>query len=256
MEKINILQEQLVNHSIYSKLQDIENLKIFMKYHVYAVFDFMSLLKSLQNKIAPANNIWTPSPFPPRVVRFINEITIAEESDEMLDGRYLSHFEMYLKAMEELNIETTNIKDFIQHYLKSGSFDFEMLPVQVKGFVAHNLNTALSGDVEEVLGSFLFGREKLIPEIFTPILNSIQNEVGKESLTSYYFQRHIDIDGEDHGPMAKYCFETLCDNTIKRERALQSAEKALIKRLELWDEIYSEIEKSAFKSSQNNLASI
>ena len=108
----------------------------------------------------------------------------------------------------------------------------------------NNINTALTGDLEEVIGSFLFGREKLIPEIFTPILNSIEKNFGSESLAHYYFKRHIDIDGDDHGPMARYCFEVICDTDEKREKALLSAENALRMRLELWEQIYSEIQKS------------
>lgn len=256
MENIKQLQDILVRHSIYKSLENIENLKIFMQYHVYAVFDFMSLLKSLQNKIAPANNLWTPSPYPGKVVRFINEITIAEESDEMPDGSFLSHFEMYLKAMEELSIDTKNIRTFVSKYIETNKLDFELLPNQVKGFVVHNLDTALNGNLEQVLGSFLFGREKLIPEMFSPILKAIKSHLGEDSLCAYYFQRHIDIDGDEHGPMAQFCFENLCSDQNKKDQALLSAEIALAKRVELWDQIYSEIKKSANISGRLQARSI
>ena len=245
MDNIKKYQRKLAEHPIYKELESPKNLKTFMHYHVYAVFDFMSLLKSIQNKIAPANNIWTPSNYPNKVVRFINEIVIAEESDTLPNGECLSHFEMYLLAMREHKLDTSLIEQFVNGYKEKGTFNFGALPSPVKSFVVNNINTALNGDLEEVLGSFLYGREKLIPEIFQPIINSIKNEYGPESTSHYYFQRHIDIDGDDHGPMAKYCLETICDTPQKQEKALKSAEKALKLRLELWDGIYSEIKNNA-----------
>ena len=45
---IKPLIEKIVNHKLYPAIKTMEHMKIFMQYHVYAVWDFMSLLKSLQ----------------------------------------------------------------------------------------------------------------------------------------------------------------------------------------------------------------
>jgi hypothetical protein len=42
------LKDRLRNHSLYSKIKDVDDLKTFSNAHVYAVWDFMSLLKFLQ----------------------------------------------------------------------------------------------------------------------------------------------------------------------------------------------------------------
>jgi len=46
--KLAPLRESLKSHPLYKSLQDIEDVKLFSEFHVYAVFDFMSLFKAIQ----------------------------------------------------------------------------------------------------------------------------------------------------------------------------------------------------------------
>jgi len=71
-----------------------------MEHHIYAVWDFMSLLKALQAAVAPAQSPWMPSSRP-ELRRFINEIVLGEECDEYnVAGmrRFISHFELYCQV--------------------------------------------------------------------------------------------------------------------------------------------------------------
>src|SRR5690606_9377500 len=99
MEKIQVLnnyiaavREELLHHPLYQKIVDIHGLRTFTEGHVYAVWDFMSLLKALQAQLTCVKVPWFASPYP--TTRYlINGIVLAEESDEYIDGRRLSHFE-------------------------------------------------------------------------------------------------------------------------------------------------------------------
>ena len=107
------LREDLKNHSLYKKLHHIEDVQLFMEIHVFAVWDFMSLLKALQIKLTCVSIPWMPVKNA-ELARFINEITVAEESDHDVNGVVKSHFEMYLTAMDEVNADKTKINNFIK----------------------------------------------------------------------------------------------------------------------------------------------
>jgi hypothetical protein len=104
-------------HSIFESFDTIEQLRLFMEHHVFAVWDFMSLLKSLQSIIAPTSIPWMPSPHG-NLVRLVNEIVLDEESDSLHSDEdngvhYGSHFELYRTAMNEVGAKKDSIKSLI-----------------------------------------------------------------------------------------------------------------------------------------------
>eukprot|EP01035_Chromulina_nebulosa_P046120 gene46120-62475_t len=88
---IEPLRQQVINHKVYSVIKDIEGLNIFMQYHIFAVWDFMSLLKVLQNNLTCTNVPWFPKG-DAETRHLINEIVVGEESDVDMDGNRKSHF--------------------------------------------------------------------------------------------------------------------------------------------------------------------
>src|SRR5258708_17894843 len=106
------LRQQIINHKVYSAINDMDDLKIFMQYHVFAVWDFMSLLKALQNNLTCTSIPWFPKGSPD-TRHLINEIVVGEESDVDSFGNRKSHFELYLDAMQQCGADTSQIEKFI-----------------------------------------------------------------------------------------------------------------------------------------------
>ena len=73
VQDLEPLKDKLRNHSLYNNIKDVEDLKIFSSAHVYAVWDFMSLLKFLQIKLTSTSLPWFPSKNT-TTAKLINEI--------------------------------------------------------------------------------------------------------------------------------------------------------------------------------------
>lgn len=236
-------REALLNHPLYNKIKTIPDLCAFMEGHVYAVWDFMSLLKALQQKLTCTTVPWFASAYP-QTRYLINEIVLAEESDLAYDGSRLSHFEMYLDAMHTAKANTSDIEALINN-LQQGTAITEAIAQTsladgVKDFLNFTFQTIAGGKEHEIAAAFTFGREDLIPDMFTEILKGFQQNFPETDLTKlvYYFERHIELDGDEHGPMAMQMITELCgDNKQKWDEVVAVSKQALVKRYNLWNAI-------------------
>jgi len=243
LEHLKPLRKKLLNHDLYKYIETPNDLKIFTQHHVFAVWDFMSLLKKLQQQLTNINSPWTPNGNP-KFTRLINDIVLAEESDLNRHGKPQSHFEMYLDAMEDLEASTHQIRHFTQQ-IEHGTDIFLVisasdLPKSVKSFLIFTFNTIYHQHPHDILSAFTLGREELIPDMFTEIIEYIQEKFPKDNIQNlkFYFERHIEVDADEHGPMAIELLENLCQNDINKWKSVEkTAETALRKRLELWDGI-------------------
>ena len=232
IETIENKTEALAQHSLYPYLKNPTHLQKFMEYHVFCVWDFMSLLKRLQLQITCVQIPWRPSPYSKKQVRLINQIVLSEESDEIENGQYSDHFTLYLNAMSEFGAD----KDAINKWLKN--FDPKPLPKSVQNFVNFHLELALHGDIHLVAGAFFYGREQLIPAMFTGLLKELEAFQSKYPTLIYYLKRHIELDGEEHSIMAKEFLETLC---FGNEEMLEQAKQTGLNSLKLRDEMWNEL---------------
>lgn len=240
------LGKKLLTHEIYSQIRSIEELRLFMESHCYAVWDFMSLLKSLQLHLTSVTIPWTP-PKDPTAARLVNEIVLCEESDLNIDGKAVSHMEMYLEAMEDIGARTEPFRTFLDGVHKDNleqKMKQSQAPVYVRQFVMQTMHLSLHGTVEEIASNFLYGREDYIPEMFSNLLTQIQVPEKDAGRMYYYLRRHIEVDGDEHGPAAL----KLLDNLIGKDpnariRAEKAAENAITARMALWDGLLGEILK-------------
>ena len=211
-----------------------------METHIFAVWDFMSLLKRLQREVTCVELPWKPSPYPKKLVRLINEIVLGEESDLDQNNEAIDHFSLYLKAMNDIGAKDFLIKNFIIDQ------DFSKLSPAQGNFVQFNLNLAQNGLIHEVAAAFFFGREKLIPDMFTNLLNDLEKNIeggGQIHFPNlkYYLLRHIEIDGGEHSHHAHDCLAVLCgDDEVKWEEARSAGVNSLKLRSALWDEVESQ----------------
>jgi hypothetical protein len=98
---------------------------------------------------------------------------------------------------------------------------------------------ANSRSTEEVLAAFFYGREDIIPEMFRRLLDTLyaaKHNNDRLRHFIYYIDRHIELDGDSHGPMGRELLEDLVMNSPHaRERALRAACHSIKARIGLWD---------------------
>ena len=235
-------RQQLVNHPLYSKINTVEDLKKFMETHVFAVWDFMSLLKGLQIGLTCTTTPWIPTKHT-KTRKLINEIVFGEESDVDENGDPMSHFEMYIASMKEIGASTTQIEKFINQ-IKQGkaineAFDMISLSSAVKDFVNFTFEQVNSGKLHVIAAVFTFGREDLIPDMFIEIVKNIsQNNNLACNKLIYYLERHIEVDGGEHGPMSLSMINELCGTDQEKwKEATTASKKALEHRIKFWNSL-------------------
>jgi len=246
----NVKDEQFVlaNHPLLAQptIQNKEELRIFMESHVYAVWDFMSLLKSLQNAVVPTQVPWLPnertrSPS----ARLINEIVMGEESDEGINGGSTSHFDLYCQSMREIGADTTGIETFLKTVAESGvdtALELAVVPIESREFVRHTFDVIRSGKPHVIASVFCFSRETLITDMFSALLAQLKIKRNRAARFYYYLERHIEIDGDAHGPASLDLIRLLCDNDPARVvEAEQAAIAAIHARIRLWDAVMARI---------------
>jgi hypothetical protein len=239
-------RERLLQHAVYERLNSVAALRCFMEHHVFAVFDFMSLLKALQQRLTSVTVPWLPST-DTTGARLINEIVLGEESDEAGAGRFASHFELYRQSMLEIGARTNVIDRFVED-LRGGRSVSQALqrpeiPAGVRAFVSATFDVIEANDLIALTANFTFGREDLLPDVFHHIIEELDEANGCLGRFKYYLQRHIDLDGDHHGPLAHRLLASLCGNDPDSwETAAQASSSALQARMGLWDCIATAID--------------
>jgi len=244
---IQTQKDQLLSHSLYNKIQSVDDLHSFLEIHVFAVWDFMSLLKALQAKLTCTTTPWFATKNP-ETRYLINEIVLAEETDLTIDGRRQSHYEMYLEAMEDCGADISGINTFLSevHSLHNIFVAIKQsnLHPNIKAFLDFTFRVIEEGKPHEIAAAFTFGREDLIPSMFTQILKNFQANLPEIDLSKllYYFERHIELDADEHGPMAMQMITDLCEGDAQKWSDVEEISiLALEKRIGLWDAIEEEI---------------
>lgn len=236
-KSIKVYKQEIINHPLYKKLNSVEDIAVLMEHHVYAVWDFMSLLKALQSKLTCTSSPWKPIG-DTQIRRLINSIVLEEESDVDADGKPASHYEMYLDAMKESGANTRPIECFVADV---SSNNIPSVSEEVDSFLKSTFDVIDSQEAHKIAAAFTFGREDLIPDMFTSIVEEY-NTNNKLDKFVYYLERHIELDGGEHGPLALQLISDLCgEDETKWKEVEETAIKSLVARKKLWDAVLNSL---------------
>ncbi|KPI10970.1 Protein of unknown function DUF3050 [Actinobacteria bacterium OK074] len=231
-------RKEVTAHPIYQRIDTRERMAMFMEHHVFAVWDFMSLLKSLQRELTCVTVPWVPHGSDVSR-RLINDIVLVEESDE-LNGGFTSHFELYREGMNEAGADTTRIDTFLGLVAEGHDVPSALRVAQVPAPAAEFVRTTFEIIGERPLhcraAAFAFSREDLIPDMFDQVIK--KEGTDRYPLFCDYLARHIEVDGEEHTPMAMAMVADLCGvDDARWGEAVEVAGGALAARVRLWDGI-------------------
>ncbi len=240
------IRKQLVEHELYQHVKTLADLRIFMEHHVFAVWDFMSLLKALQLRLTCVAIPWVPQGSP-LSRRLINEMVLEEESDQENVGTYISHFELYRAAMEQCGADISLINVFLDS-IYQGKGICEALktagvPQAAQVFVETTWKIIESGSIHAIAAAFTLGREDPIPHMFRVLVAThYKHFPGQLSFFRHYLERHIHLDEERHTPMAFQVLTELCNNDSRKWREVEeTARIALNARIALWNAVVEQI---------------
>lgn len=245
------LQEQLRQHRVYGTVRTLTDLQRFMAHHVFSVWDFMSLIKSLQREIAPVRVPWTPEGSG-SLRYFINQLVLEEESDagpaSDQGPAYLSHFELYCQAMAEVGADAGLAIEFIDRVRSRGvdaALAWERVPEPARRFTATTFGFIDSGKPHVIAAALALGREHVIPDMFRSFLKRMGITERDAPIFHYYLNRHIHLDEDFHGPLSIRMVETLCAGEERRQaEATEAARRALHARIQFWDGVAAALESA------------
>ncbi|TVQ91244.1 MAG: DUF3050 domain-containing protein [Chromatiaceae bacterium] len=247
---IRPLQQELDAHPIYGALRNLADLRVFMQHHCFSVWDFMSLIKYLQQQVAPTTVPWMPVG-DPAVRYFINQLVLEEESDtlEAAEGpRHSSHFEFYCAAMHEIGADGDLPRRFLERVRSDGldaALYSDLVPLPARYFTETTFCFIREDKPHAAAAALAVGRERVIPEMFRQLIGRMGIGPAQAPSFHYYLNRHIHLDEDFHGPLSLRLLETLCgDDPVRLEEAATAAEEAICARLRFWDGVLEAIEAS------------
>ena len=235
-------RERLVHHPLYALIDRPDRLRLFMEHHVFAVWDFQSLLKAMQQKLTCTSIPWLPTP-DPEARRLVNEIVLDEESDELTGGGHASHFELYLESMRHAGADTGPIERLLDLLSRGAPLSQALAacggPAAACDFVRRSFEVIQSGSTHRIVAAFTYGREDVIPDMFRHLVGSLAAEdPAAWEPFRFYLERHIAHDDEKHAPVCRQIVARLCgDDPTRWAEASATARECLDSRIALWDGI-------------------
>lgn len=240
-------------HPLAAAIRGLPALRVFMEHHVFAVWDFLVLAKALQWQLSEASG---SGRIPGHAAAFavINRIVAEEECDEAppnpLGASHLSHLQIYLLAMAEVGASTASIQRLMERWRRiepwtispaalTGVLEGLTIPEPSRRFMAFTFEMIGSHEALPMAVAFTHGRELLVPTLFEALLDRAVTPPSRFPLLQWYLERHIAMDGDDHGPSSLAMVSDLCGGSaIKLSSARMITSRTIEARRQLWDGIH------------------
>ena len=246
LDTIREHQSRLENHPLLTTdaITSREQLATFMEHHIFCVWDFMSLVKKLQQIVAPSTVPWFPSKYTKNgCARLINSIIVDEESDAFDDGHYVSHFDLYIEAMREIGADPTQVLEFVKNVPVKGLFEsMDVVPAASRAFMESTFGFINSEKPWVIASAFAFGRETVIPGMYMNMVKQLG--ITEQEAPKFYawLKRHIEVDSGDHGPASVTLVKTFCEgDAVRIQEAQEAAHKAIDDKMAFWDSVRTTI---------------
>ena len=143
--------------------------------------------------------------------------------------------------MEEVGADTAPILGVVEG-LRAGEDPMDVLqdcalPPASATFGRHTFEL-LRGPLHVRAAVFFHGREDVIPRMFMPLVRELQASGTPCGLLLGYLERHIQADGDHHGPLAQRMLDAIFGgDPTKIAEGIEAAEAALEARGALWDAV-------------------
>lgn len=244
-QKLSPLISKISHHPLYTQIQTIGHIRLFMEQHVFAVWDFMCLLKELHCRIVSTSAPWFP-PKDPLSANLISGILVEEEGDVTEDGSYASHYDIYIQAMKKIGADTGAIEKLLMLLQQGIDVNDALNQLLIRTATKNFVQTTFSffqGELHEVAAAFVYGREGITSAMFAPLVKQVEAEMvahGDKRLSTliYYCNRHIELDDAQHFPKALQMLANLIgDDESKLRETEAAAIKALTARLHFLTDI-------------------
>ena len=140
--------------------------------------------------------------------------------------------------MKQCGANTFPIENFVA---KTNDKNIPSVNDGIDAFLKTTFDIIKTEEAHKIASAFTFGREDLIPDMFTSIVEEYNQNNNLDKFV-YYLERHIELDGGDHGPLALKLISDLCGEDNQKWKEVEDvAIDCLIARKKLWDVIYSHL---------------
>ncbi|MEU7260711.1 DUF3050 domain-containing protein [Streptomyces rimosus] len=237
LRRVGPARDHVAKHRVHGELTSLGRVTAFQEHHVFAVWGFMALLKSLQRELTCTEVPWVPRG-PAVGRRLINEIVLSEESDTVGAG-YRSRFELYVDGMRRTGADTVPVESFVALLLDGNTvakaLKYADVPPGAADFTAATWDVIAHAPLHSRAAVFAFGRADLMPGTVRRVA-AIEGVQERLATFKEYLARHLGGEGDPQAPMALRMLVEICGND--REKWAQAAEaviESLRARQALWD---------------------